>query len=408
MGELKARRDYIPMTRSDLVELLCEDGAFADLDREHFLKLCDLVSAAHHHRLNRRLQDLKRSYDPFDPDTDNTTLMRLTDRQKQDRLNMLYRQFAWLLDHAHFQHLSREEIEPVLLKASHWGVRMDVDFNAFEYVAIFARGEALQRRTRRSLRNFYQEEEAEVPIYRRLVLILKLRRHSRLRGPIDTENVHLKIFKDIPKLDIMMLLPGARVRLTTWDRGKIGLPLLSALGLAVWRFFEDLSRTIWDIISSPNPMWLTAAATGVGYGYKSWYGYYQTRQSYHLTLTRSLYFQNLDSNGGVVTRLLDEAEEQESRVVILAYFLLRQEAGPAGWTGEELDLAMDLYLDRRADIDFDCTGLNALAALRELGLIEECGGGRVRALPLPQAAQHLQASWHRLIEPLAGCKRTHP
>src|SRR5437763_2936819 len=111
-------------------------------------------------------------------------------------------------------------------------MRLDVDFSACEHVAVFARGDTMQTRTRRRLRSLYRQEEAEVPIYRRLVLLLKLRRHPRLQGPVDTENVYLKIFKDIPKLDVLMLLPGARVQLTRLDRSKIGLPLLSGLALA--------------------------------------------------------------------------------------------------------------------------------------------------------------------------------
>ena len=36
----------------------------------------------------------------------------------------------------------------------------------------------------------------------RLVMILKLRKHKRLPPSIDTEKVYLKVFKDIPKLDL--------------------------------------------------------------------------------------------------------------------------------------------------------------------------------------------------------------
>src|SRR5262249_1990012 len=154
--------------------------------------------------------------------------------EKQRRLNELFRDFASLLDCAHYKHLTRGEIEPALAQASDWGIRMDVDFGAFEHVAIFVRGDAYQTRTRRRLLNFYRLEEAEVPIYRRLVLILKLRRRPRLPGQVVTDHVYLKIFKDIPKLDVMMLLPGARVKLAMLDQGKIGVGLLSGLAMMVY------------------------------------------------------------------------------------------------------------------------------------------------------------------------------
>ncbi len=324
----------------------------------------------------------------------------MTAEERQQRLNDLLSDFAWLLERAGFKHLSRGEIEPALDQASDWGIHMDVDFSAFEHVAIFARGDTLQVRQRRRWYKLYREEEAEVPIYRRLVLILKLRQHPRLRGTIDTENVYLKIFKDIPKLDVLMLLPGARVRLSRLDRGRIGLPLLSGLALAAWNVLQDMAALLERWATSPNAMWALAAG-GIGYGYKSFYGYQQTKQRYHLTLTRSLYFQNLDSNAGVLMRLFDEAEEQESRLAILAYWCLWRYAGPEGWTAADLDASVELYLDRNVDLTFFCRGNAALTQLQKLHLVESTGE-RFRVVPPALAIEILQTSWNRPFVPQAA------
>jgi hypothetical protein len=204
---------------------------------------------------------------------------------------------------------------------------------------------------------------------------------------VDTDNVYLKIFKDIPKLDVPMLLPGARVRLSRLDRGRIGLPLLSGLALAAWNVLQDMAEVIERTLSSPNTMWALAAG-GIGYGYKSFYGYQQTRQRYHLTLTQSLYFLNLDSNAGVLMRLLDEAEEQECRLALLAYWCLWRYAGEDGWTAADLDASVELYLDRYADLALWCRNNAALAQLKKLRLIES-SGERFRALPLARAVEAL-------------------
>jgi hypothetical protein len=275
---------------------------------------------------------------------------------------------------------------------------MDVDFSAFEHIAIFARGDTFQKRTRRPWHKLFQVQEAEVPIYRRLVLILKLRQHPRLGPNVDTKNVYLKVFKDIPKLDVLMLLPGARVQLNALDRGKIGMPLLGGVALAVWNVVQDLAWTVERLLSSPNTMWALAAG-GVGYGYRSYYGYRQTKQRYHLTLTQSLYFQNLDSNAGVLTRLLDEAEEQECRAAVLAYFCLWRYAGEEGWTAGDLDNSMELYLDRYAELPYTCENGQALAKLQKLRLLEAVGAGRYRVLPLEKALAALQESWNDYFVP---------
>ncbi|HZY90163.1 MAG TPA: DUF3754 domain-containing protein [Gemmataceae bacterium] len=386
MGELYNCQHFIPLEQGDLIELLCADRGLTEAEREQFRALCERVAEAQHAEYHRRLRELKASYAPFDPDADKP-LVPLSADTRQHRLNDLYSDFAWLLERAHFKHLSREEIEPVLDSASAWGIRMDVDFSAFEHVAIFARGDAWQTRT---LRRWWRlsREEVEVPVFRRLVLVLKLRQHPRLRGEVDTEHVFLKVFKDIPKLDVMMLLPGARVRLTAFDRGKIGMPLVGGLALTLYNLLGDLMQAVQSLLLSPNAAWGLAAA-GLGYGYKSFYGYQQTKQRYHLTLTQSLYFQNLDSNAGVLTRLLDEAEEQECRTAVLAYFCLWRFAGSTGSTAADLDAAMELYLDRYADVPLLCQPGEALAKLRKLGLVEE-HEGRCRALPPPRAAEALR------------------
>ncbi len=136
-------------------------------------------------------------------------------------------------------------------------------------------------------------------------------------------------------------------------------------------------------------MWALAAG-GIGYGYKSFHGYQQTKQRYNLALTQSLYFQNLDSNAGVLMRLLDEAEEQESRLALLAYWCLWRYAGAEGWTAADLDASVELYLDRYADLALWCRDNAALAQLKKLRLVES-GGERFRAVPLARAVELLSA-----------------
>jgi hypothetical protein len=383
MGEWDGLPHFIPLARGELIDLLLADTSLSEEDQAAFRLLCVAVTVACHLDYHVRLLELKRAYAPFDPDDDTVTVLSVPAEQRQQRLNELYRDFTWLLERAHFRHLCRDEIEPILASASHWGIRMDVDFSVFEHLAIFARGDTVQRRTRK--RWLRAGEEVEVPVYRRLVVILKLRHHPRLRGPVDTDNVYLKIFKDIPKLDVMMLLPGARVRLSQFDRGRIGLPLIGGLSIAFFKIADELTNLLEHALESPSTMWGLAAG-GIGYGYRSFYGYQQTKQRYHLTLTQSLYFQNLDSNAGVVTRLLDEAEEQDGRLALLAYYCLWHFAGPGGWTAAELDSSVEVYLDRYADVAFLCPRGGALAQLRQYGLAEETDG-RWRAVAPARALE---------------------
>jgi hypothetical protein len=388
---MNAPRDcshFIPVHTAELVELLCGERGLAEPDRAALREVAALMQMVYHQHFHPRLAAMKNAYAPFDPDSDATPVLPISAQQRQERLNGLLREVNWLLDRANFRHFDRTEMEQTLGHSSDFGIQMDVDFSAFEHVALFVRGESFQSRQLRSWRTLFQMAEVEIPTFRRLVLIMKLRDHPRLGPGADAEHVFLKLFKDVPRADADMLLPGARVKLKVLDRGKIGVGLLSGIGTMGYRMAHELGGLLQGVMLSDTTLWgLTAGLAG--YGYKSYYDYQQTRQAYHLSLTQSLYFQNLDSNAGVLTRLFDEAEEQEMRTTLLAYYVLWRYGGESGLTEEELESLIDLFLDRRAGVVTLCEQGEPLRKLARLGLVESVAG-RHSAPPLPWALEQLR------------------
>jgi hypothetical protein len=392
MAEYKDREHFIPLRKSDLVNLLCGDKEFPRDQEETFRQFCRLLSATYHFEYQKRLEELKDAYAPFDPDADTKPLVKLDAAEKGRRLDELFEEFTWLMGRANFIHLAQDAIRAALDGSTDWGINMDVDFGVFDRLEIYARGDVMIKRHRRRLRNLYFQEEIKVPSYQRLVLILKLKPHRRLGRLVDTNSVYFKVFKDIPKLDLEMLLPGARVQITRWDRSKIGLPFVSGLGLALWNIIDHIAGVFRAIILAPTGFLWAAATAGLGYSYKSWYGFAQTKQRYSLTLTQSLYYQNLDNNAGVLFRLLDEAEEQECREAILAYYFLWRYAGEAGWRPGDLDDYVELYLERSANLKVDFEIGDAIDKLERARIVEKIGE-RYRAWPLEKALEMLDWTW---------------
>src|SRR6202007_3349637 len=118
-----------------------------------------------------------------------------------------------------------------------------------------------------------------------------------------------------------------------------------------------------------------------GYAYRSYYSYRTKRQAYILQLVRSLYFKTLDGNTGVLMRLFDEAEEQECRETYLAYYCLWRYAPPQGWTSEQLDDYVELYLEQHANLKVDFEIGDALAKLERLKIVYKSGNA-YRAVPI--------------------------
>lgn len=397
MAEYADREHFIPLRRDDLIALVCGDKGLSAEDRDSVRQFCRLVAAVYHFEYQQSLDRLKRAYAPFDPDSDCITPSKPNSDQRQESLNDLFTQFTWLMERANFRHLGQTEFEIARGHSSDWGLVMDVDFGLFERLAVFARGEGVDSRMRRRLSGMYKKEDVKVPVYRRLAMILKLRPHRRLPANINTDHVYLQVFKNIPKLDVIMLLPGARAKMSQIDKGKVGLPFISGIGAAAWNMADDVLRYFTQAVAHPSMLFWGIATGALGYGSKSYYNYVGTKQRYNLNLAQVLYFQNLDTNSGVLLRLIDEAEEQECREAILAYYYLWRYAGEQGWRPANLDDYIELELERVYNLKVDFEIGDAMDKLEKLRLVEKVGD-RYRAQPLATALQQLDYIWDNYFQ----------
>ena len=387
------REHFIPLRRSDLVELLSRDESLDEESRVQFLKLCDLLAATFHHDYRERLDKLKDLYAAFNPDA--VTLdMQDGARSRDLQAGELFEELVSLLERANYHRLSRDEIEQAVGAASEWGVRLNVDFDVFERLEVFARGDVVAKKTRQHWTKLYKPEEVDVPIYQRLIVVFQLREHKKLEKDASTEAIYLKLFKNIPKQDVDMLLPGASFKMSLFDHGKVMLPTLSGLILALVKglkiAFLSLFTGFWGVL-----VFLGFVGGTAGYGVKSFLGYLRTKDKYQLSLTRSLYYQNLDNNAGVLFRLLDEAEEQDLREAILAYALLRRRADHDGWTAGRLDEAAESFLREVLGFEVDFEIHDALDKLQRLGCLSTTESGCWKAVALDEALATVTANWNR-------------
>jgi hypothetical protein len=397
MAEYADREHFIPLRRAEMVDMLCADKGLSAAEREEFRQFCRLVVATYHFEYNQHLERLKTSYAPFDPDSDCITLTKWLPEQRQEKLGEVFSEFTWLMERANFKTLVQSDIAPSLEKPSEWGLVMDVDFGLFERLAVFARGEAVETRLIRHASSLWRKDEVKVPIWKRLAMIVKLRPSKRLDDKVKTDQIYIQVFKNLPKSDVGMLLPGARTRMSRTDKGKIGLPFVTGLGAALWNIADDVFRFFTGVVAQPTVFFWGIATGAIGYGSKSYFNYANTKRDYNLNLVQVLYYQNLDSNAGVLLRIIDEAEEQECREAILGYFFLWRFAGEKGWLPAELDDYIELELERVADLKIDFEIGDALDKLEKLRIVEKVGD-RYRAQPLAKALEMLDYTWDNYFQ----------
>jgi hypothetical protein len=196
-----------------------------------------------------------------------------------------------------------------------------------------------------------------------------------------------------------MLLPGARVQIPKMQWYKLGGSIVGGLGFIAYKIVMDLAQILTFAVTA---VWGPIVAL-LGYGYKQYAGYQKTRQTYHLQLNQSLYYQNLDNNAGVLFHVLDEAEEQECREAILAYYYLWRYAGDKGWRAPDLDDYVEMDLERLVNLKVDFEIEDALAKLERLHLVEKADD-RYRAVPLQRGLEILDDKWDNIF-PYANALR---
>ena len=192
----------------------------------------------------------------------------------------------------------------------------------------------------------------------------------------------IKLFQDVPRADLEMLFPNARVRMRTIDKLLIGVPavvsgiimvvtkLVAALlpVLLLLAFWFGLRREPVEL-SQGQLVTLGAGLAALGGFLVRQFGKFKNRKiQFMKSLSDNLYFRNLDNDAGVFNHLLDAAEEEEVKEAVLAYHFLRTAEGA---------------LDRRR------------AGPPDRGLVRAALGSRVRLRGRRRRAQAAQAAADR-------------
>lgn len=395
---------FIPVSRKDLMHRLCEiiegDGGRG---AEAFQRFVSALEIRLHDEFRAELRRLDEDYAPFDPDRLLVSLEREGEASLGRRRQRFFENLEEVLRKANYRRLEHREIEEAIKAAKALGIRLAVDFDGYAHLAVWVRGSYVDRWTVRRWWRAYRRETIEVPVHRRLILVFQQVRES---GDAAHEPITLKIFKNIPVSDVDLLLPTSRVQFTWIDRGRILLPTLSGLGLTLFK----IVKTSVSVMLFSGFYGLLALATliigSLGYSLRSVFGYLATKDKYQLHLTRHLYYQNLGNNIGVLLRLAHDAEEQECREAVMAYWLLWHEARGEAWTKERVDRRAESLLRQWLGVGVDFEDDDALAKLYRFG-VAETDGMRWRAVEPEEAIARLERGFARSSPPEQPLPETH-
>ena len=390
-------------------EPTCHDSRLQAVEAEEFREFCRILEALFHFEFHQKLETLKNAYTPFNPDADTQLITEYSPEEKQQLQKELVAGMTDVLNSANFEQITAGDLEQALAEESLFKIRLEVDFDDFEEVIFFRRGESLKQETLVTLYGL-RKKRFSFTNYDRVAVYLKFKEkqyfdaRDRKKLNFVPGSTIIKLFQNVPKADLEMLFPNIKVRMKTIDKVIIGVPA-AVSGIIV--IVTKLSATL-ILIGSVLAFWLglskeeaqlnqkhlialgAGLATLGGFLFRQISKFKNRKIKFMKALSDNLYFKNLDNNTGVFYNLIDAAEEEEFKEAVLAYFFLLTENRPM--QKAELDGLIEKWLETGWNCKINFEIEDALNKLERLELVTR-EGDIVQCLPLAEAKGRLDHIW---------------
>ncbi|WP_439102210.1 TMEM143 family protein [Congregibacter sp.] len=376
---------FIPFRRSDLLKMLRAEDGLDDEQARDFDDAVGLIERAFRDEFHLSRQQLKDCYADLDPDAD-TRRFPGGSSLGDETTEALRQRLETLLNRANYEVLTDAQLKKAFRSSSLFQIRLRIDMKDFDNVLLYCRG-ASERVETVPLFFGLIKRRAHFVNYDRVVLFLRFAdRGAKTDGDYTPGRVMIKLFQNVPDADLEMLFPNTRVAMRWSDRLLIGVPALaSGVIVATTKLGAPLI-----LLGTLGGFWLGLHSEpvvldkrglimiGAGFGalgaylWKQWSSYRNRKMRFRQALTRDLYFKLLDNNGGVLLRVLDDAEDSECKEAFVALYFLMAENRAI--TDEDLDGVIEAWFTARwqARLDFEID--DALQKLQRLGLAVEQEG----------------------------------
>ena len=375
-------------------------GKLSGADQMRFREFCRLLQSIFHFEYHENLEQLKDLYAPINPDRDTRKVGVFTEEVDVSFTETLHE----LLDKANYEKLSQQAIEAAFEESSLFQVKLKVNFDNFDEVLLFTRGESIHTE---QVKMFFGLLKKEITFsnFDRVVIYIKYKdgvMPDAAKGKPGA--TMLKLFQNVPRADVEMLFPDTRVAMRNIDKLFIGVPAIvgaaailttkvgaslillgSLMGFWLGLHSEEIE------LDEARMLAIIAGLGGLGsFIWKQFSNFKNRKLVFMQSLTQNLYFKNLDNNAGVFHRLVDDAEEEECKEAILAYYFLLAEGRATD--EQDLDAQVEAWFSERWESEVDFEVDDALAKLKKLNLVEQSGQG-LSVTSIENACELLDRRW---------------
>ena len=376
---LEDREHYLPIRVDVLMEHMVCDERLDAKERENLCRLRRLLADRFHYEYHTTLESLKSDFVPFDPDRETLCEPEYTGEQLHEIRTRLYDSIRKVLQIGNYRELTPKQFAECLTMQPIGGLSVHVDTGDFDQFHVYYRGVKQREETERFL--FFWKRTRPLVSLNRVFVIARFK-------PEYSGRVLVKMFKDIPVENIKIIAPKVKLGMPIFARVKIGSSVSFSL-------LPTLSKLVFSFALH----WVYFLVILFGFllaAFKGTMSFLNNRTKYMQKYSSSLYFQTLANNTAALTTLLDAAETQELKEILLGYYILYLNRD-RDMTMDELDEATERWIEEQFGHDFDFEVDDALRKLVEKNIVhvtEQSPGQSVyRACDMYGALQQLDNDW---------------
>tara|TARA_X000000368_G_scaffold56368_1_gene39966 strand:- start:6325 stop:7500 length:1176 start_codon:yes stop_codon:yes gene_type:complete len=386
------RQQYIPVSRAKVKSEIFQFLELEGHSNSELKQISTLLEALWHHSSHSGLEKMKELYENMDPDQIGVPVLL--------GKNEFLKTFTEMLHDGNWEEISDDELQVALEGEDVFPISLDVRFDELETMYLYKLGKVIIEDKRKKWFGLVQDS-VEIYAYDRVIQIIEFKderwyqenKKMKYYQGDSGQGLHIRLFKNIPTLDVETIFPNTSPSMRNLDKIKIFAPLIGGLATILSKYGPLLlGADAGDTDSSVIIGLLTALGT---YMLKTYLSYQKTRENYQTQVSKDMYFKGQANNSAAINMVVDLSEEQEVKEALLAYaFILVED----NHSEESLDERIESWLENKFGYDIDFEVDDALGKLEDLRLLSRDKNGKLSVVGTSEALSILDDRWDKIYD----------
>jgi hypothetical protein len=413
---MTARESFIPIPRHILLEACLSEGKLLPAQKQAFQDFCQSLSIYYHLKYHDQNERFKEHYLLLDPEETSCESTEL------DAAQTFIQDFSQLLENANFFPLTKEALQQAFATESLIALKTDVNFDDFAEVVCYCQGDIFQDIEEKKL---FRTTTKQIDIYERVALLVQFKSIEYFKSkkidlnklPFKPGKIYISLYKNIPKKDVEFIFPNVEVNMLRRDKLLFWIPAIAAgiptvlrvipqflliVGVTLFVVFKFLNievaipqlqpEEVQDIMPILVAMLSIILGCG-GFAAKQYSNYKFKYIKFQKEVTDTLFFRNLASNFSVIQLLIDAAEEEQCKEIMLVYYFLLQQQKPID--PQTLDQQIEAWVLEKFATTMDFDIVSTFKTMENFDgdrpIVTKDETGKYQAIPLENSQALLRA-----------------